>query len=140
MTKLNPYLTFNGKAEEAMNFYKSVLGGEFAAVMRWSDNAEACANLPEGERDSIMHISLPVGDSVIMASDSPGTPVNAGNNFTVAISPDSRADADRFFAGLSDGGNVTCPMSEMFWGGYFGSFTDKFGINWLINHDAARAA
>ena len=138
MTQLNPYLSFNGNAEEAFNFYKSVFGGDFAAVMRWGDNAEACKEMSDADKNSIMHISLPVGDSVIMASDSPMGPVNVGNNFTVAISPDSREEADRFFAGLSESGNVTCPMTDMFWGGYFGSFTDKFGIGWLINHDPNR--
>ena len=137
MTKLNPYLSFNGNAEEAFNFYKSVFGGDFGALMRWGDNAEACKEMSDTDKNLIMHISLPVGDSVIMASDSPMGPLNVGNNFNVAISPETRQDADRFFSGLSEGGNVTCPMQDMFWGGYFGSFTDKFGINWLINHDNA---
>ena len=134
MTQLNPYLNFNGNAEEAFNHYRSVFGGDFAAVMRWGDNPDACGQFPDLNKSAIMHIALPVGDSVIMASDSPMGPVSEGNNFSVAIGPKSREEADRLFAGLSEGGNVTCPMQEMFWGGYFGSFTDKFGIQWLINY------
>jgi PhnB protein len=138
MTQLNPYLSFNGKAEEAFNFYKSVFGGEFATAMRWGDNADACAQFPDLDKNAIMHIALPVGDSMIMGSDSP-MDYKEGTNFSVAIGPDSRKDADRFFAGLSKGGKVTCPMMDMFWGGYFGSFTDKFGINWLINYSEQNA-
>jgi len=138
MTQLNPYLSFDGNAEEALSFYKSVFGGEFAAVMRWGDNPDACAQFPDLDKNWIMHIALPVGESVIMASDSP-TDYKAGTNFSVAIGPDSREESDRLFAGLSEGGNVTCPMMDMFWGGYFGSFTDKFGVNWLINHSERNA-
>jgi PhnB protein len=137
MTKLNPYLSFEGQAEEAFNFYRSVFGGEFAAVMRWGDNPQ-CGELSDVDKNGIMHISLPVGDSVIMASDSAGAfgqEYKAGNNFTIAISPSSREEADAFFAGLSEGGNATMPMSDAFWGGYFGSLVDKFGVQWLINYD-----
>jgi len=137
MTQLNPYLSFNGKAEEAFSFYRSVFGGEFAGVMRWGDNPDACGQFPDLDKNSVMHIALPIGDSMIMASDSPSLDVKGGSNFSVAIAPDSREEADRLFKGLSDGGNVTCPMQEMFWGGYFGSFTDKYGISWLINYATA---
>jgi PhnB protein len=139
MTQLNPYLSFGGNAEEAFNFYKSVFGGDFAAVMRWGDNPQACDQFPDLDKNSIMHIALAVGDSMIMASDDAMGNLKEGNNFSVAINPDSREDSDRIFAGLSAGGNVTCPMMDMFWGGYFGSFTDKFGINWLINYSEQNA-
>jgi PhnB protein len=138
MTQLNPYLSFNGNAEEALNFYKSVFGGDFLTIMRWGDNPGACEQFPDLDKNAIMHIALPVGDSMIMASDSP-MDYKEGTNFSVAIGPDSKEEADRLFAGLSDGGKVTCPMMDMFWGGYFGSFTDKFGVNWLINYSEQNA-
>lgn len=135
MPGLNPYLNFNGNAEEAFNFYKSVFGGEFATVMRWADNPQ-CGEMADAEKQKIMHIALPTGNgNVLMASDtleSMGQRFTPGNNFQIAVSPDSREEADQLFAGLSDGGKVEMPMTEVFWG-YFGSFTDKFGVQWLIN-------
>ena len=93
MTQLNPYLSFNGKAEEAFNFYRSVFGGEFAGVMRWGDNPDACAQFPDLDKNAVMHIAMPIGDSMIMASDNPSGDVKEGNNFSVAIGPDSREEA-----------------------------------------------
>ena len=135
MRQLNPYLSFNGQAEEAFNFYKSVFGGEFNGIMRWKDNPQ-CEGFSDEDKNGIMHVSLPIGNSVIMGSDSVKTmgEVTSGTNFQVAISPDSREDADRLFAGLSEGGKATMPMSDMFRGDYYGALTDKFGIQWMINH------
>lgn len=143
MTVLNPYLNFDGTAEEAMNFYKSVFGGEFmGGVMRWKD-APGCDGdgeftLSAADGNKVMHMALPIaGGAVIMASDSIkglGPDLVAGNSVTIAVGPESRNDADRLFEGLSAGGNVFMPMSDAFWGGYFGSFVDKFGTNWLINY------
>ena len=135
MTKLNPYLSFNGQAEEAFNFYKSVFGGEFNGIMRWSDNPQ-CSEFSDEDKNGVMHIALPVGDSVIMGSDSVKSmgEVVVGTNFQVGITPDSRDDADRLFAGLSEGGTAMMPMSDQFWGDYFGALKDKFGIQWLINY------
>ena len=135
MTKLNPYLSFDGNAEEAMNFYAKAFGTEIATIMRWGENPQ-CEGMSDADKNKVMHAALPVGDSMLMASDfvaMPGMEYKAGTNFAVAIGPDTREDADRLFAELSPGGNVTCPMMDMFWGGYFGSFTDKFGVAWLIN-------
>ena len=139
MTNINPYLNFDGTAEEAMNFYKGVFGGDFTGpVMRWGE-APGCEefNLTEENKGKVMHMALPISDgNVIMASDSIkglGPALEVGNNVSIAIGPKSREEADRLFAGLSEGGQVSMPMSEAFWGGYFGSFVDKFGINWLIN-------
>jgi PhnB protein len=135
MTKINPYISFDGNTEEAFNFYKSVFGGDFPAVMRWADNPQ-CEGMSDADKNKIMHIALPIGDSVIMGSDfvsMSGEKYTDGNNYTIAISPDSREEADRLFAGLSEGGKVVMPMTDMFWGGYFGAFGDKFGIKWLIN-------
>ena len=144
MTNINPYLNFDGDAEVAMNFYKSVFGGEFmgGTVMRWGD-APGCDEgefkLADEDKRKVMHMALPISDgNVIMASDSlknMGPPLTVGNNVTIAIGPDSREEADRLFNGLSEGGQVQMPMSDAFWGGYFGSFVDKFGVNWLINVD-----
>lgn len=139
MTNINPYLNFDGKAEEAMNFYKAAFGGEFMGpVMRWGE-APGCEEfqLSDENKSKVMHMALPISEgNIIMASDSIeglGPALSVGNNVTVAIGPDSREEADRLFAGLSEGGQVQMPMADAFWGGYFGSFVDKFGINWLIN-------
>jgi len=138
MTQLNPYLTFDGNTEEAFNFYKSVFGGDFEGIMRWKDNPQ-CEGMSEADKNRVMHVALKVGDSIIMGSDfvsMNGEKFQSGNNFSVAITPDSRADADRLFEGLSKGGQPVMPMTDMFWGGYFGAFADKFGVKWLINHDS----
>jgi PhnB protein len=135
MTALNPYLSFDGNAEEAMNFYAASFGTSLATIMRWGENPQ-CEGMSDTDKNKVMHAALPVGDSMIMASDfvaMPGMEYKAGTNFAVAIGPETREEADRLFGALSGGGNVTCPMMEMFWGGYFGSFTDKFGVAWLIN-------
>ena len=133
--QMNPYLNFNGNAEEAFNFYKSVFGGEFLTVMRFGDNPQ-CDQMAETDKNKLLHIALPIdGGGMLMASDtveSMGQTLNQGNNVYISLSPETRDDADRIFGGLSDGGNVEMPMGEMFWG-YFGSFTDKFGIRWMLN-------
>ena len=140
MSVINPYLNFNGNTEEAFNFYRSVFGGEFASVMRFGE-MPGCEEmqLPEEAKNKIMHVALPIsGKNILMGSDSiegMGPALNFGNNFGIAISPESKDEADRLFAGLSEGGNVTMPLADAFWGGYFGMFTDKFGINWMVNYD-----
>jgi PhnB protein len=146
MTNINPYLNFDGKTEEAMTFYKSVFGGEFiGGVMRWGEVPgcdEGEMKLSDEDKGKVMHMALPISQgNVIMASDSlkgMGPPLAVGNNVTVAVGPDTREEADRLFEGLSAGGNVQMPMADAFWGGCFGSFEDKFGINWLINVDTSR--
>lgn len=132
---LNPYLNFAGNAEEAFRFYQTVFGGELF-IQRMSD-APGSENLPDHEKNYVMHVSIPVGKGQsIMASDcleSAGQVLNAGNNNYISVTPDSREEADRLFNGLSAGGNVEMPMEDMFWGDYFGSFEDKFGVRWMIN-------
>ena len=138
-TKLQPYLNFDGTAEEAMNFYKSVFGGEFAGngIMRMS-GAPGTENLPENEKNRVMHVSLPISDGVVlMASDiipSMGHKLTQGNGNYICIAPDSKQEADRLFKGLSAGGVVEMPMADQFWGDYFGSFKDKYGVYWMINY------
>ncbi|WP_134089240.1 VOC family protein [Olivibacter sp. XZL3] len=137
--KLNPYLNFDGQAEEAFKFYQSVFGGElFIQKMKEAPGTES---LPENEQNLVMHVSLPLGDGqFIMASDcvaSRGQRLAVGNNNYISISPDSRAEAERLFNGLSAGGEVEMPLADMFWGDYFGSFADKFGVCWMINYNEA---
>ena len=132
--QMNPYLNFNGTAEQAFNFYKSVFGGEFATIMRFGDNPQ-CGEMAEDDKRKIMHIALPIDSGMLMASDaveSMGQKLTQGNNVYVSLAPDTREGANRIFGGLSDGGKVEMVMTEMFWG-YFGCFTDKFGVQWMLN-------
>lgn len=135
MIKLNPYLNFDGNCEEAFNHYKKVFGGEFSYFSRMSDveNEE----FPEEDKNLIMHVSLPIGNDILMGSDV-ATDIKPmfkqGNNNYISLTPTSREEADRLFSELSAGGEVEMPMEEMFWGDYFGSFRDKFGIYWMINY------
>ena len=135
--KFNPYLNFNGNTEEAFEFYRSVFGGEFTSVMRLKDFPET-SDVPEDVKDKIMHISLPVGEgTVLMATDaiaSMGQKLVEGNNHYIIIDVDTQEEADRLFKLLSEGGTVEMPMEKTFWGAYFGSFKDRYGINWMINY------
>lgn len=135
MTKLNPYLNFDGNCEEAFNFYKTVFGGEFTYLSRMSDiqNEETS----EDDKNLIMHVSLPIGNDILMGSDVPSemkSMFKSGNNNYISLSPNSKEEADRLFNALSDGGEVEMAMEEMFWGDYFGSFRDRFGIWWMVNY------
>lgn len=137
MTTVNVYLTFDGDCEEAFNFYKSVFGGEFSYLGRFKDMRPTEGVPPQTETagERIMHVSLPVSEeTILMGSDSGdwGAKLQVGNNFSVSINTDSKNEADRLFAELSQGGQVTMPVGDTFWGSYFGSFTDKFGINWMV--------
>lgn len=135
---MHPYLNFDGKAEEAFNFYKSVFGGEFLAVYRMSE-APGTENLGDDERNRLMHISLPINEhTILMASDivpSMGHTLTEGNNMHISLQPSSREEADKLYDGLSAGGKIEMPIGDTFWGAYFGSFKDKYGIYWMINYD-----
>ncbi len=138
--KLNPYLNFDGNCEAAFLHYKKVFGGEFAGqgIMRFGDiPAMDGFEIADEHKNRVMHVSLPVGNEILMGSDSmPGfgnRSFQNGDNAYVSIHPDSREEADRLFAGLSEGGEIEMPMEDQFWGDYFGSFRDKFGICWMIN-------
>jgi PhnB protein len=141
MTTVNVYLTFKGNCMEAFEFYKSVFGGEFTYVGKFGEMPpqEGVPPVPESEKDKIMHISLPISnETVLMGSDNSdafGRVTLVGNNFSVSINTDSKEEADRLFNGLSNGGKVTMPMNQTFWGAYFGMFKDKFDINWMVNVD-----
>jgi len=139
MTKLNCYLNFQDNAEEAFNFYKSVFGGEFATMMRFKEVAEfpGKEKLSEADLNKMMHISLPVGDNMLMATDmleSMGQKLKTGNDVTLSLHPDNRKEADRLYKELSADGKPHMPMADMFWGDYWGMLTDKFGVNWMVNY------
>ena len=138
MAKMNPYLNFDGKAEEAFTFYKSVFGTEFEGPIHRIGDTPGLEGITEEEKKRVMHVSLPIGGGdVLMASDtipSMGHKLIVGNNNYISLHPTSREEADKLFNGLSAGGNVEMPLSETFWGAYFGSFKDKFGVQWMINY------
>lgn len=141
MATINPYINFNGNAEEAFNFYKSVFGGEFETIVRFKDIASAEFPVAESEVNKIMRITLPIGGSVLIANDVPevlGRVNENENRSKIAVSADSREEADKIFAGLSVGGTVEMPMDESPWGTYFAMFRDKFGIEWTVEFDSSR--
>lgn len=139
MTQVNPYLIFNGNCEEAFLFYQSVFGGEFPYLGRFKDMPadDNCPPISEDEANRIMHVSLPIGDTVIMGSDSTSASGDAiiGTNISVSVNTSSKAEADSIYNGLAAGGNAFMPMTQTFWGAYFGMLKDKFGINWMVNFD-----
>lgn len=141
MAQVNPYIVFNGDCEAAFLFYKSVFGGEFPYIGRFGEmppgpEGENCPPPSEADKNRIMHVSLMIGTTVLMGSDTTSDrPVKTGDNFSVSINTDSREEADKMFNGLSAGGTVIMPLENTFWGAYFGMFTDKFGINWMVNFD-----
>ena len=137
MTKLNTYLNFAGNTEEAFNFYKSVFGGEFAAVIRFKDMPMEGVKLSEADANKIMHIGLPIGQEMLMGTDaleSMGFKLVQGNNSYIMIGVDSKDEADRIFNALSAGGKVEMAMADQPWGDYYGSFWDKFGIGWMVDY------
>lgn len=138
MTTINPYINFNGNAEEAFTFYKSVFGGEFGKIVRFKDIATAEFPVPEKDANKIMRITLPIGPNTLIANDVPEMmgPVNENENRSkIAITADSREEADRLFNGLSAGGTVEMPMDQSPWGTYFSMFRDKYGIEWTVEFD-----
>ena len=132
---LSPYLHFNGNCREAFEFYRAAFGGEYLVLQTFGDGP-ADMQIPDDERNNIMHVSLPIGTGVLMGSDVPSTfgePAPPGSNMSISYASPSREDTDAVFAKLSDGGTVTMPLQDMFWGAYFGACIDKFGINWMVN-------
>ena len=133
---INPWINFNGNAEEAFTFYKSVLGGEFAKIIRFKDLASAEFPVPEKEQNKIMLITLPIGKSnMLMGNDVPevlGKVNEHENRSKISISAESKEEADKLFSGLSAGGEVEGAMGNGPWGSYAGMFRDKYGIEWII--------
>lgn len=140
MTAINPWINFNGNAEEAFTFYKSVFGGEFEKIIRFKDLASEEFQVPDTEANKVMRIALPIGNTVLVANDVPsfmGTVNENENRSKISISADSKEEADRIFAGLSAGGQVEAAMGDSPWGSYFGMFRDKYGIEWTVESSAA---
>jgi PhnB protein len=138
MATINPYINFNGNAEEAFNFYKSVFGGEFTGVVRFKDLESSEFPVPENEANKIMRIVLPIGGNTLIANDVPESmgPVSENENRSkISVSTESREEADRIFAGLSAGGTVEMPMDKSPWNTYFAMFRDQYGIEWTVEFD-----
>lgn len=138
MTTINPYINFNGNAEEAFTFYKSVFGGEFGKIIRFKDMASAEFPVPPSEADKIMRIELPVGPNMLIANDVPeimGRVNENENRSKISVIAESKEEAEKIFNGLSAGGTVEMPMGESPWGTYFAMFRDKYGIEWTVDFD-----
>jgi PhnB protein len=138
MAQINPHVNFNGNAEEAFTFYKSVFGGEFTKIIRFKDLASPEFPVAENEANKIMHIALPVGKNFLMANDVPeilGRVNENENRSKILISAESKEEADHIFKGLSEGGKIEMPIADSPWGSYFGMFRDKYGIEWMVEFD-----
>mgnify|MGYP006165440053 FL=1 len=139
MRAINPWINFNGNAEEAFNFYKSVFGGEFNKLVRFKDLASADFQVPEAESEKIMTIALPLGkNNVLLGNDVPsfmGTVNENENRSKIVVSAESREEADKLFNGLAAGGQVEGPIDDSPWGTYAGMFRDKYGIEWIVEFD-----
>ena len=139
MALINVHLNYNGNAEEAFTFYKSVFGGEFTKITLLKDLESPDFPVDEKDADKIMHIALPIGNNTLMANDVPsfmGIVNEQENRSKIAVSAESREEADKLFNGLSAGGTVEMPIQDSPWGSYFGMFRDKYGIEWMIDFDA----
>jgi len=139
MALINPHFNFNGNAEEAFNFYKSVFGGEFAKIIRFKDLSSPEFPVAESEANKIMHIALPIGKNFLMANDVPesmGKTNENENRSKIFISAESREEADKLFNGLSADGTIEGHIGDSPWGSYFGCFRDKYGIEWMIDFDS----
>lgn len=137
MTQINPYLSFKDTCEDAFNLYKSVFGGDFEMVIRMTD-MDMGVPIAAGSENLILHVSFPIGGSILMGSDCPegfGPKLETGNNYSVSVSVDSKEEADRVYKELSEGGKPNMPMADAPWGSYFGMLQDKFNIYWMISFD-----
>lgn len=140
MAQINPYIHFNGNAEEAFTFYKSIFGGAFAMIVRFKDMQSESFSVPETEADKLAHIALPIGSSsMLMGSDTPAFMGTHNLNETrskINITAESKEEADQLFTGLSEGATVEMPIADSPWGSYFGMLRDKYGIEWMVSYDA----
>ena len=136
MTTINPWINFNGNAEEAFNFYKSVFGGEFTKIIRFKDLTSAEFKVPENEENKILRIALPISNgNVLIGNDVPefmGRVSENENRSKISINTETKEEADRLFNELSVGGSIEGPMGDSPWGTYFGMFRDKYGIEWMV--------
>lgn len=134
------YLNFDGNCRDALDFYRSVFGGEYMMIQTFGDGPDDIG-IAESDKDKIMHATLTIGDGFIMASDTApnfGPPLSVGNNFSLTYPTQSKKETDELFAKISEGGTVTMPVEEQFWGAYFGACTDKFGINWQFDYEMSQ--
>jgi len=141
MATINPYINFNGNAEEAFTFYKSVFGGEFTKIIRFKVLSSPEFPIAESEANKILYIGLPIGNNTLIANDVPeilGRVNENENRSKISISAESKEEADRLFNGLSLGGTVEMPITDSPWGPYFGMFRDKYGIEWTVEFDSSR--
>lgn len=139
MAGVATYLNLPGNTEQAFEFYKSVFGTEYSGggIMRFAD-APGSEQMPEEQRQSVMHVGLPIlGDHLLMGTDVPDAQV--GDHISIMLMPDTKGDADALFAKLSDGGSITEPLADMFWGDYWGQCTDKFGVVWQVDVDGSQS-
>ena len=132
--QVQPYLFFDGRCEEAIEFYRGALGAEVSMLMRWKDSPEPCPEgmIPPGSDNKVMHAALRIGETIVMASDGrcQGKPNFQG--FSLSIAAATEADADRMFGALADGGQVQMPMGKTFFSPRFGMVADRFGVSWMI--------
>lgn len=138
MATVNAYLSFSDKCEEAFEFYRSVFGGEFSSISRFGD-LDAGMPITDEEKSKVLHVSLPIGTTILMGSDTPAAmgEVKVGNNVSLAVTPDSEDDARRIYDGLAAGGNAMMPLANAPWGALFGMLTDKYGFVWMVNYEQA---
>lgn len=136
---IQPYLFYEGRCEEALEFYRQALGAEITMLMRYRDSPDPVPDdmIPAGSEDKIMHASFNIGDSTIMASDGMCSAKPAFQGFSLSLTVPSEADADRLFAALADSGKVRMPLGKTFWSPRFGVVTDRFGVSWMINTEVA---
>jgi PhnB protein len=138
MAQINPHINFNGNAQEAFDFYRSVFGGEFSKIIRFKDISTPEYRVVENEADKLMSIALPIGQNFLIANDIPesmGKVSENENRSKISVSTQSREEADRLFKGLVVGGSVEVPLADSLWGTYFAMFTDKYGIEWIISFE-----
>jgi PhnB protein len=140
MALINPYIHFNGNAEEAFTFYKSIFGGEFTKIMRYKDLSSAEYPIAANDANRLMHVALPIGKSSMLTGSDVlgimGEVTEDDNRNTISISAESREEADKLFNGLSEGGKIEMPIADGPFGEYFGMFADKYGIQWMVNFTA----
>jgi PhnB protein len=144
MPSITPYLHFAGNCREAFAHYQQVFGGEFGQVSTFGEIPPQVGQPPMDsvEAHKLMHISLPIGPTMLFGSDQPSwdtEPLNHGNTHSLSLSVESRAEADRLFAGLAEGGTITMPIQDTFWNAYFGMLKDAFGVQWMISYDLPAA-
>ena len=137
--KVQAYITFAGRCEEALAFYKKSIGAEVTGLMRWKENTDEAMKPPPGYEKKIMHASFRIGETDLMADDGMGEATAEFKGMTLLIEVADDAEAKRVFTALSEGGNVTMPLMKTFWTSSFGTLTDQFGVPWMVNVAAPKA-